>query len=227
MTRKLARPAFVTLAALAALATNGCYWSSPPTTPHGKVELDPAKLPALAEETPPALKSRRVLVLGRFETVAVQPLGALYDHDDYSISPLYRTYFFRDAHIEIFEHGCDALRATGLDVRKDYQTNATPTLVEARVRALDPLLVSATITALQHDQIRLDADPPVDVEVARLTIDVVVRELSGRSRYARSLVIEGKLPHRDGADVLSILGRRLGTTLARDPEFLRAVEASS
>jgi hypothetical protein len=216
------------LLALALLlgAAPGCYWSSPPTHPHRHVDLDPAKLTALEVPQPTARRSPKLVILGRFETTAPQPVGGLYDHDDYSITPLYRTYFFRDAHLEVFEHTCDALRATGLDVRKDYATAAAPTLLEARTRARDPLLVTGSISALQHDQVRLSGEPPVDVEIARLTIRVLVRDPSGAARYDREHTVEGKVAAGDGRDMLRLLGLNLGDRLARDADFARAVGAS-
>lgn len=213
--------------ALWLVASAGCYWSSPPTRPHRHVELDPAKLSLLAAPAPITLRSTRLLVLGRFDTTATQPIGALYDHDDYAITPLYRTYYFRDAHLEVFEHACDALRATGLDVRKDYATAAAPALLEARTRARSPLLVTGTVTALQHDQTRLAGEPPIDLELARLAVRVTVREPDGRVRYERELVVEGKAALVPGGDVLRLLGLALGDALARDPAFARAIEASS
>ena len=215
------------LVLLALAALPGCWWSPSPITPHGNVEMDPAKLPALVAGQPVALKSSRLVVFGRFESTAPQPIGGLYDHDDYSITPLSRTYFFRDAPLEVFEASCDHLRACGLDVRKDYATSGEPTLVEQRLRARNPLLVSATITMLQNDQIRTDSDPPRDFEIARLVVAVRVRDLRGAVRYQRDVTIEGRVPAAESTDLLRTLGLRLGDVLVHDGDFLRAVEASS
>jgi hypothetical protein len=223
MTRRLAFFAVI----VSAMASTGCYWASPPTHPHGHADLEPRKLPDLIVEPPIGLRSPRLLLLGRFETIAPQPIGGLYDHDEHSITPLYRTYFSPDAPLEIFENVTDALRATGLDVRKDYALSGNPLLVEERLRRKNPLVIAGTISALQHDQIRTDEDKPRDYEAARLAIRITVRDLSGKTLYERELVVEGKTRWAPDADLLRVLGLRVGGLLTRDADFLRAVEAGS
>lgn len=217
------------LGALALLFTStGCYWSSPPTHPQGHDELDANAVQLLgdASEAPKThLRSPRVVVLGRFDSEITQPIGGMYDQADFHISPLYRTYFFRDAHLEVFEHVSDALRAAGLDVRKDYATGGEPALVEPRVKRLNPLLVRGVVKTLQHDQVRLESTPS-DFEVARLVIELRVTDAEGRGLYKRELRIEGRTPSRPDADLLRTLGRALGEALASDPAFRAAVGAS-
>lgn len=207
------------------LLCTGCYFSSPPSTPHTHTALDPAKLPDLAEHPPIGLRSPRLIIIGRFDSTAVQPIGGLYDRDDYSISPLYRTYFFKDAALEVFEATTDALRATGLDVRKDYATTGEPALLEPRLRARQPLIISALISSLQHDQIRASGDVGSDYEVARMSVQVQVEDADGQLRFEKALTIEGKLPAGEDLDVLRLLGISLGESLSRDAAFVRAVEA--
>lgn len=210
--------------ALAGLLASGCYWSSPPTNPHGNVALDPAKLPTLQASGHAArLASRRLVVFGRLDSVATQPIGGVYDHVEATVSPLNRTYFFRDGPLEIFEHTTDALRAAGLDVRKDYATTGAPQLLEPRLRARSPLLMGGQIRALQHDQIRTDAG---DAEVARLVLSLWVREADGRVRYEREHTIEGKTPHPPPLDMLRLLGTLLVERLDQDADFRRALEVS-
>jgi hypothetical protein len=221
--RSLARTLLAACALSAASA--GCYWSSPPTNPHGHTQLEPAKLPLLAAGNPIGLRSRRLLILGRFDSTITQPIGGLYDHDEYSISPLYRTYFFRDAALEVFEHTSDALRATGLDVRKDYATAGEPTLLEPRLRGRNPLLISATVSSLQHDQIRTTGEGAGDFEAARMVVQVLVRDADGRPRYDQQHTVEGRIPSAPNSDMLRLLGLRLGELLTHDPAFVRAVEA--
>jgi hypothetical protein len=214
------------LALATALAATGCYWSSPPTTPHGHAVTDPAAAPELRMTmVPGTLRSARLLVLGRFDTRAVQPIGALYDFDDYSASPLIRTYFFRHGGLELLEHACDAMRASGLHVLKDYATTGEPALLEAPLRAQSPLLVRTRVLALQHDQIRTDTDPPRDYEVVRLEVEVGVYETSGRRRYLGRHEIRGSLRYEEQADVLRHLGLKLGDRLVGDAAFRTAVEA--
>jgi hypothetical protein len=218
-----------TIASLGALAvfTSGCYWSSPPTRPHGHQELVIAELQDLSDSAAvPPLRSQRLVVLGRFDNLSTQPIGGLYDEVDYSISPLYRTYFFRDAHLEVFEHVSDALRAAGLDVRKDYATAGEPALVEPRIRQQNPLLVSGVVKTLQHDQIRVNEPAPHEFEIARLVIGVKVSDIEGHVVYDRELRIQGKRPARPDSDLLRTLGRALGAALASDPAFRRAVGAA-
>jgi hypothetical protein len=217
-------PLALPLALFATLAA-GCYWSSPPAAPHGHVALDAEKAPPLAVPPIVRLRSKRVVLLGRFDSVATQPIGSMYDRQEYHVTPLYRTYFFQDAALELFEHTCDALRATGLDVRKDYASTGEPGLVEAPLRAIDPVIVSTTILALEDDQIRSDADPPTDQEVARLAARVEVHDASGKSLYVREHVVYGRAPIAPESDVLRLVGYALGAKLARDPAFLQVIGA--
>lgn len=212
---------------LAAALCAGCYWSSPPSSPHGHHPAKVESLPTLTVSPyPVALRSPRVIVLGRFDTRTTQPVGALYDFNDYEASPIIRTYFFRHAHLELFEHVSDALRASGLDVRKDYATTGDPALIEAPVRALRPLIVRTSVAALQHDQVRTDTDPPSDNEVVRLVVDVSVVEADGTQRYQARHAIYGRLTWQEDLDVLRMLGLELGERLAKDAGFLRAIEAT-
>lgn len=212
---------------LAATLCAGCYWSSPPSSPHGHHPANVEGLPSLAVSPHPvALRSPRLIVLGRFGTRSIQPIGALYDFNDYEASPLIRTYFFRHAHLELFEHVSDALRASGLDVRKDYATTGDPALLEAPVRSLRPLIVRTSVAALQHDQVRTDTDPPTDNEVVRLVVDVSVVEADGTQRYSARHEIYGRLAWQEDLDVLRMLGLELGERLTRDAGFLRAIEAT-
>ena len=142
-------------------------------------------------------------------------------------SPLIRTYYFKHANLELFEHACDALRATGLDVRKDYATTGEAALLERPLRQLQPLIVRTHILELQHDQVRTDSDPPTDNEVVKLVVDVSVIDAQGASRYQARHAIYGRLTWQEELDVLRMLGLRLGERLARDPAFLRAVEATT
>lgn len=216
---------------LALLGASGCYWSSPPTNPHGHQGLDPARLaPLKARANPgdagaPRLGSTRLIVFGRLDSVVPQPIGGVYDQVEAGISPLNRTYFLRDAPLEIFEHTTDALRAAGLDVRKDYATTGAATMLEARLRARSPLLLGGQLRALQHDQIRTEHEG--DVEVARMVVQLWVREADGRPLYEREHVIEGKTPHPPPGDMLRLLGVVLAERLDQDAEFRRAVGASS
>ena len=168
-----------------------------------------------------------MIVLSRFDSSATQPIGGLYDFNDYESSPLIRTYYFKHANLELFEHACDALRATGLDVRKDYATTGEASLIERPLRDLQPLVVRTKIIALQHDQVRTDTDPPTDNEVVKLVVDVSVIDAQGASRYQARHAIYGRLTWQEELDVLRMLGLRLGERLARDPAFLRAVEATT
>lgn len=211
------------LSLLPALA--GCYWSNPPSSPHGHVALDAERAPELTAAPIVPLRSSRVILLGRFDSVATQPIGGMYDLREYHVSPLYRTYFFADAPLELFEHTCDALRATGLDVRKDYATIGEATLVEEPLRAIDPVIVATTILALEDDQIRSDDDPPTDREVARLAVHVEVRDVAGKARYSREHVVYGRAKIAPESDMLRLVGHALGAKLVRDPAFLQAIGA--
>lgn len=208
-----------------ALASAGC--GGAPLAPHGHVAPDPSRLAPLAVGEPPALRGSRLVVLGRFDAVTTQPVGGAYDQLESGLSPLVRTYFHADGPLELFEHVSDALRAAGLDVRKDYATRAEPTLVEARLRARAPLLVSGTVLALQHDQVRTDGDPARTVETLRARVRIEVRDLDGRVRYAKEHAFGGQLPLVPASDALRLAGHALGVLLARDPDFVRAVAAEA
>ncbi|HVY46705.1 MAG TPA: hypothetical protein VHB21_12540 [Minicystis sp.] len=209
--------------ALVSLGAAGCYWSSPPTNPYPHEPFDVARLPELTEPRLAPLRSSRVIVYGRFQSVASQPIGGLYDEREYSLSPLYRTYAFPDVGLELFEQSCDALRATGLDVRKDYSV-ADTRLLEPRLRALAPVTVSTVLLSVQHDQIRTEEGR--DVEAARLVARVTVRGPAMHERYRKDIRVEGRRPSNPDADVLGALGRSLGAALVADADFLRAVEAT-
>ncbi|MGZ3416956.1 MAG: hypothetical protein ACXVEF_05285 [Polyangiales bacterium] len=205
-------------------STAGCYWSSPPQTPHRSTKVDLAKVPDLGTPNPRRVTGARVLVLGRFDSTAPQPIGGLYDRADYSVSPLLRTYFFKDGAVEVFEHVSDGLRAAGLWVFKDYNGHAEPALLEPTVRAKNPVLVTATVTALQHDQIREKGENQ-DWESARVEIDLVVRDTNGSQRLKKHYKVEGR-HHYDGqTEVMKLIGWSLAEKLAADPEFLAAIEA--
>ncbi|GAC1548435.1 MAG: hypothetical protein NVS3B10_12030 [Polyangiales bacterium] len=208
------------------LAASGCYWSSQPSTPHRDVAVDLAAIPELRLPRPRALQGSRIVVLGRFDSSAPQPIGGLYDKHEYEISPLYRTYFFKDGAVEVFEHVSDGLRASGLVVLKDYAGHADPSMLEAPLRARAPMLVSATVTALQHDQIR-EKGANQDWEAGRLAIDLRVTDTSGAVRLAKSYLVEGRA-HFDGqTELLRLLGWKLAEALAADPQFVAAVGAQA
>lgn len=214
------------LAVACVSAPLGCYWSSPPTAPHGLEQLNPEQIPVLTVSPDPVrLRSPRVLILGRFDSRAIQPIGGVYDLHDGSISPLVRTYYFKFGHLELFEHACDALRASGLDVRKDYATTGEPWLVESGLRQKDPLLIRARVIELQHDQVRSDDDPPRDSEVIKLVTDVGVFDTSGNGRYQARHAIYGRVVVGEDIDVLRMLGLKLGERLVHDAAFVRAIEA--
>jgi len=158
--------------------------------------------------------------------LVTQPIGGLYDYDDYEISPLYRTYFFKNGELELFEHTSDCLRASGLDSRKDYGTTGTATLVEAPLRQQNPLIVRTKVLRLQHDQVRTAGDPPRDYEVAHLVAEVSVFDIAGQQRYQTRKEILGRVPYQEDSDLLRILGLTLGQKLLSDPGFLSAIEAS-
>lgn len=210
------------------LLTTGCYWSSPPSTPHRSVRIDLASIPAFGNPKPRALTSTKLIVLGRFDTVAPNPIGGLYDRKDYSVSPLIRTYFYKDGAVEVFEHVSDGLRASGLSVLKDYAGHAEPALLDAPLRDKHPLLVTATVLALQHDQIREKADKDAtDWEAARLELEIRVANTDGTSRLKKTYLVEGRVPYAENFDLLKVLGWTMAEKLSADPEFVRAIEAGA
>jgi hypothetical protein len=208
---------------------SGCYWSSPPSTPHRSVKVDLASTPAFRDPSPRPIESKRVVVLGRFDTTAPNPIGGLYDRKDYRVSPLIRTYFYKDGAVEVFEHVSDGLRAAGLMVLKDYAGHAEPALLEAPLREMRPLLVTATVLSLQHDQIRdkTDDGKHAEWEAARIELAVKVTEADGSARLAKKYVVAGRVPHNPTVDLLKVLGWTVADQLASDPEFLKAIEATS
>ncbi len=213
-------------AALLSTAT-GCYWSSPPSTPHRSVKIDLAATSPFGNPAPAQLSGKRVVVLGRFDTTAPNPIGGLYDRKDYSVSPLIRTYFYKDGAVEIFEHVSDGLRATGLFVLKDYAGHAEPALLEAPLREKKPILVTATVLALQHDQIREKGEGGGvgEWEAARLELAVKVTDDSGAVRLNKKFLVEGRAPWNDNNELLKVLGWTMAEKLSKDPEFVRAIEA--
>jgi len=217
----------LTVLALAGSAT-GCYWSSPPSTPHRSTKIELANVPALGAPTPRPITSKRLVVLGRFDTSAPQPIGGLYDKKDYSVSPLIRTYFYKDGAVEVFEHVSDGLRASGLFVLKDYAGHAEPGLLEAPLRARDPLLVTGTVTALQHDQIREKADEgSADWEAGRFELALKVSDAKGTVRLAKTYLVEGRIPFDDRTELLKILGWTMAERLSADPDFVKAVDGGA
>lgn len=215
------------LVAVAALSTGaGCYWSSPPQAPHRSVKFELSRLPDLGAPAPRPLTGSKLVVLGRFDTVAAQPIGGLYDRKDYSVSPLIRTYFFKDGAVEVFEHVSDGLRASGLLVLKDYAGHAEPSLLEAPLRAKDPILVTGTVVSLQHDQIREKGERQ-DWEAGRLEVALKVRDASGASRLSKTYLVEGRIAYDGGrTELLKLLGWKLAEKLSADPEFVSAIAAA-
>lgn len=219
--------ALALVASLSILAT-GCYWSNPPSTPHRNEKVELANLPELRTPSPRVLASKRLVVLGRFDSTASQPIGGLYDKKDFSISPLIRTYFYKDGAVEVYEHVSDGLRAAGLFVLKDYAGHAEPALLEAPLRARDPLLVTGTVVALQHDQIKEKSETSGfgEWEAGRFALAVKVTDASGAVRLNKTFLVEGRLPYNERAELLKVLGWTMAERLASDPEFVRAVEAA-
>lgn len=217
--------AWIAALALATLSPLGCYWSSPPSTPHRSERFDLAKVPDLGVGAPRPLAGTRTIVLGRFDTTAPNPVGGLYDRSDYEVSPLYRTYFYKDGAVEIFEHVSDALRASGLTVLKDYAGGAQSTLLEPPLRARQPILVRGTLIGLQHDQIR-EKHEAGDFQVGRVVVDVTVTETDGRPLLHKTYDLAGKAPWDERTDFLKLLGWKLTEQMTADPEFVRAVGAS-
>jgi hypothetical protein len=209
----------------AAFTTTGCYWSSQPQTPHRSVELDLAAMPELKTPIPRPLVGTKLVVLGRFDSTAPQPIGGLYDRKEYEVAPLYRTYFFKDGAVEIFEHVADGLRASGLAVLKDYAGHAEPALLEPAVRAKDPILVTATVTALQHDQIREKGDRS-DWEAGRVELDLRVATAAGAVVLQKKYLIEGRIPYDGQTELLRLLGWKVAEALSADPQFVAAIAAS-
>jgi hypothetical protein len=220
-------PRTVALAvAMLATAPLGCWWSSPPNTPHRSERFDLEQVPALDDPAPRALAGTRTIVLGRFDTVAANPVGGLYDRHDYDVSPLYRTYFHKDAAVEIFERVSDALRASGLVVLKDYAGAAEAALLEEPLRAKAPILVRGTLVSLQHDQIREKHEDGGQFQAGRVVVDVNVTETDGRPLLHKLYELTGKRPWDERTDFLSLLGWKLAERMTADPEFLRAIGAS-
>jgi hypothetical protein len=201
----------------------GCYWSSQPQTPHRTTEIDLASAAVLGLPQPRALQGSHIVVLGRFDSTAPQPIGGLYDKNEYEVAPLYRTYFFKDGAIEIFEHVADGLRSSGLTVLKDYAGHAEPALVEAPIRAQNPILVTATVTSLQHDQIR--AENKTDFEAGRVVVELRVTDVNGAPKLRKQYVVEGRIAYDGRTELLRLLGWKLAEQLAADPEFVAAVAA--
>jgi len=210
-----------------ALLSTGCYWSSPPSTPHRSVQVDLATTPSFGNPQPAPLASKRVVVLGRFDTTAPQPIGGLYDRKDYKVSPLIRTYFYKDGAVEVFEHVSDGLRASGLTVLKDYAGHAEPALLEAPLRSKQPVLVTATVTALQHDQIREKGENGGvgEWEAARLELAVRVTDSDGAARLNKTYLVEGRVAWNPELDLLKVLGWSMAEKLSKDAEFVKAIEA--
>lgn len=214
------------LLAVVALSSGvGCYWSSQPQTPHRSVQFQLSKLEDLGVPSPRPLTGSKLVVLGRFDTIAAQPIGGLYDRKDYSVAPLIRTYFFKDGAVEVFEHVSDGLRASGLLVLKDYAGHAEPSLLEAPLRAKDPVLVTGTVVALQHDQIREKGDRQ-DWEAGRLEVAMKVADASGAVRLSKTYLVEGRVAYDGRSELLKLLGWKLAERLSADPEFVGAVAAA-
>jgi hypothetical protein len=208
------------------MMATGCYWSSPPSTPHRSIKVDLAAIPPFGNPSPRPIKSSKTIVLGRFDTVAPNPIGGLYDRKDYSVSPLIRTYFYKDGAVEIFEHVSDGLRASGLTILKDYAGHAEPALLEAPLREKQPLLVTGTVLALQHDQIREKADDgkPAEWEAARIELEVRVATHEGVSRLKKTYVVEGRVPWNPDFDLLKVLGWTIAEKLSNDKAFVEAIQ---
>jgi hypothetical protein len=207
----------------AASTSAGCWFGSPPETSHRHVMPRPEALADLAAPAPRRLIGAAPIVLGRFDGTAQSPIGGVYDHVEHEVTPLVATYFFADGPIEIFEHVSDALRADGLAVFKDYAGRAEPALLPAAMRAQSPVLVSATITELQHDQVRRDAGS--DWEVARLGADVLVRDVEGRTKLAKHYSVEGRVRYDERTQMLQLIGWKLAEAMTADPAFLAAIAA--
>jgi hypothetical protein len=210
---------------LVGLGVSSCYWSKTPSVPYGQPELHwqtvAAGAPPLSRPRP--LRSARLIVISRFRSMVTNPVGGLYDFHTQNESPLWRTYHGGDAAVPIFEGFADRLREAGLRALKDYTDHANVALMEPPLRRRDPLVVTATLLALRHDQVRERLG--AEFEAAYASLEVSVRNVQEDRRLdTQRATVVLKVP-AGGRNLLQLVGALVADEVAGREPFLRALQA--
>jgi hypothetical protein len=89
------------------------------------------------------------------------------------------------------------------------------------------VLVTATVLALQHDQIREKSagGGEGEREAARLELAVRVTDSNGAARLNKTYLVAGRATWSDNNELLKVLGWAMAEKLSKDPEFVKAIEA--
>jgi hypothetical protein len=191
-----------------------------PVSPYNVAPVDFDKLQA----TPPPVAPRAPegtprIVVGMFDSSATNPVGGLYDFTEYSISPLYRTYYFPGLPAQMFELVADALKASGVRASRDYTGNGLLSLQDGTVR--DARVVTATITRFGHHQLKTDQFAQ-GLDAVALEARVMVLDAEGTARYQQDHTVTVMITAQS-TDVLQALATQLVTQLLATSSFVEAL----
>jgi hypothetical protein len=183
---------------LCALLPACIYWPFTAGRPYGHDALEPG--PALPSAAPSAGGARGAIVLHRFESSAVQPIGGVYN------TSLVAVIQAPDAPIAIFDCAAAGLRGLGFDVQEDRGLYPAA--------AGDRPEVSAHMRRLRVDAVKRDG---AMIALAEMTIEVTA------PGYRKEITLGGHTTAAGNADVPCALGWMLADKVAGDGDFQRAV----
>jgi hypothetical protein len=163
--------------------------------------------------------------VARFRSLVPNPVGGLYDHAVQHESPLWRTYYARYPEASVFEGFAERLREAGLAAFKDYTDAGNPRLLDATVRGRDPLVVSAKLLRLRHDQFRQASPIRGDFEGVFAVLELTVRDARGAVRLQLRREVTVKVP-AGGMNLLQLAGAVFADSLIADAKFRAALGAS-
>lgn len=196
------------------LALSGC------TVPRGPYGQQPETLWALARESgtsplPPCPSGSDALVVKRFESRALSPVGGFFASRKPTSAHMAQTYAAEgDLEVALFESTVDGLRAAGCVAWKDYA--AHPEARKGPPRTADYQVLHAVVEELEIDT--FGAAPTEDA--ARARVAFVAYDVDGEvlRRFEVNAVV--RIARGEG-DLLHALGRKVAaqivTTLHRSP----------
>ena len=212
------------LAAVGLAALPACYFSlSAPRQPYGQPALDVHKVVELGAATsvPPPIAANRPIILRRFDSRVVNPVGALHDVVVTNETPIWELYFSASPELPFFEAFAVGLRERGLRVFKDYDAHLSA--ADAAFAAEQPLVLSATLLTLRHDKVRLTPVEHYEVVAATLRIDLFDhqgRNLLSAEKAAQTRIREGS------QDPIAAVAREVLSQTLATAEFRAALEGA-
>jgi hypothetical protein len=182
--------------------------------PKGPYGLHPEMLVDLPRERaasplPPCPTSGDALVMKRFESQALSPVGALFRSPDDDLEIMAQTYASDgDLSLVLFEATVEALRSAGCVTWRDYA--AHPEAQKGPPRTTDYVVLSGVVQELEIDTFGV-AKPE---DAARTHLRFVVHDVTGEVLQPFEVNAEVRIARGDG-DLLRALGRKVAAQIIR------------